>query len=208
MCWMGEVASWGPVALATTIDAFVGFFRDAHADATGAASPLTSLGLVQRLGMAALLGMAIGGIYQLTYTGSRRRYRKSMVQTQILLCLGGALIWVIVGNNLARAFGLGGALSLIRFRTPVPNPKDTTVVFFSIIIGMAAGLGQYATAAIGTGVFGVVMVLLWAFNIGRRPRRLARLSEEPFPFTEPAPAAEAAAPLPAPPETGAFFDKG
>jgi len=205
---MGEGTQGELIGLATTIDSFVSFFRDAHGEATGASSTLSALGLIQRLGMAALLGLAIGGIYQLTYTGSRRRYRKSMVQTQILLCLGGALIWVIVGNNLARAFGLGGALSLIRFRTPVPNPKDTTVVFFSIIIGMAAGLGQYATALIGTGVFGLVMVLLWALNIGRRPRRLTRLAEEPFSFSEPAPAGEGSTTIPAPPETGAFFDKG
>jgi len=199
---MGELHGIG-----TTIDAFVNFFRDAHVEANAAAS-FGAITVMQRMAMAALLGLAIGGIYQLTYTGSRRRYRKSMVQTQILLCLGGALIWIIVGNNLARAFGLGGALSLIRFRTPVPNPKDTTVVFFSIIIGMAAGLGQYATAMVGTGAFGLMMVVLWAFNIGRRPKRLARPLAEPFhvPFPEPGPGAEPPPNLG--PQGGACFDKG
>jgi len=200
---MGEV-----VWLGTTIDAFVNFFRDAHASSGSGNQPLGAILVIQRLATASVMGFLIGWIYQFTYAGSRRRYRKSMVQTQMLLCLGGALIWVIVGNNLARAFGLGGALSLIRFRTPVRNPKDTTVVFFSIIIGMAVGLGQYATAMIGTGVFGLMMVLLWGFDIGRRPRRLARSVPEPFPLVEPPGGGMPGAPPPLSPDGGAFFDKG
>jgi hypothetical protein len=101
-----------------------------------------------------------------------------MVHTQVLLCLGGALIWVIVGNNLARAFGLGGALSLIRFRTPVRDPKDTVVVFFSIIIGMACGLGQYSTALIGTGVLGIILTFMRRARFGRMPNDLIQMQQE------------------------------
>ncbi|MDD8050507.1 MAG: DUF4956 domain-containing protein, partial [Verrucomicrobiota bacterium] len=111
-------------------------------------------------------------------TGKPKSFRPSMVHTQVLLCLGGALIWVIVGNNLARAFGLGGALSLIRFRTPVRDPKDTVVVFYSIIIGMACGLGNYATAVIGTGVLGLVLTFMRRAHFGRMPNDLIMAQEE------------------------------
>lgn len=164
------------MTFATTITSFVDFFQDAQ---TGAdAQILSNLEILVRLSMATLMGLIIGSMYRWTFTGKPKSFRPSMVHTQVLLCLGGALIWVIVGNNLARAFGLGGALSLIRFRTPVRDPKDTVVVFYSIIIGMACGLGNYATAVIGTGVLGLVLTFMRRAHFGRMPNDLIMAQEE------------------------------
>ncbi|MDD8045468.1 MAG: DUF4956 domain-containing protein, partial [Verrucomicrobiota bacterium] len=142
------------------------------------AQVLSNLEILVRLSMATIMGLIIGSMYRWTFTGKPKSFRPSMVHTQVLLCLGGALIWVIVGNNLARAFGLGGALSLIRFRTPVRDPKDTVVVFYSIIIGMACGLGNYATAVIGTGVLGLVLTFMRRAHFGRMPNDLIMAQEE------------------------------
>lgn len=111
-----------------------------------------------RLLSACLIGWLIGQVYRRTYTG--RRFTPTLPDTNMLLCLGGALIWTVVGNNLVRAFGLAGTIGLIRYRTVVRDPKDTTILLFSMVLGMACGLGQFASAFVGAGVVILVMVFL------------------------------------------------
>jgi uncharacterized membrane protein YhiD involved in acid resistance len=65
-----------------------------------------------------------------------------------------------IGNNLARAFGLVGAMSIIRFRTAVKDTQDIIFIFFSLAIGMTAGVGLHALAIVGTLFIGLVSVLL------------------------------------------------
>lgn len=121
--------------------------------------------------LAAILGFVLAMIYHWTYTGKKER-RGQMVYTIVLLCLGGSLVWLIVADNLVRAFGLAGALAMIRYRTRMQDPKDTTMVFFAIIIGMACGLHQYFLAVFGTLFIGLVLwVILLVDNytsVGRR----------------------------------------
>ena len=64
-----------------------------------------------------------------------------MEQAQTLLCVSGAMMMIIIGNSLARAFGIAGAASIIRFRTPVDDPKDVTILFLLMGLGMSSGLG-------------------------------------------------------------------
>ena len=59
----------------------------------------------------------------------------------MLLCLAGALMMLIVGDSLPRAFGIAGAAAIVRFRTPVEDPRDITVLFLLMALGMSAGLG-------------------------------------------------------------------
>jgi len=117
-----------------------------------AQSPLQ---IILNLSMALILGFIYSYVYRLTYTGKKKDKRmksemKSMQYTIILLTLGGALIWIVVADNLVRAFGLAGALSLIRYRTVLKEPTNTIKVFYAIILGMSCGLSQYYTAIIGT----------------------------------------------------------
>ena len=62
-----------------------------------------------------------------------------MEQAQTLLCVSGAMMMIIIGNSLARAFGIAGAASIIRFRTPVDDPKDVTILFLLMGLGMSVG---------------------------------------------------------------------
>jgi hypothetical protein len=74
------------------------------------------------------------------------------------------LVWLLVADNLVRAFGLAGALSLIRYRTNVSDPKDTSMVFFSMLFGMACGVHQYSTAAIGVLMLSIILVIMKLVN--------------------------------------------
>src|SRR5262245_52807199 len=79
---------------------------------------------------------------------------------------------IIIGNSVARAFGVAGAASLIRFRTPVEDPKDITILFLLMGLGMATGLGAFAVAGLGTGFLCLSLVLLDRLPSDRKPREL------------------------------------
>ena len=85
---------------------------------------------------------------------------RSMRQAQILLCVAGAMVMVIIGNSVARAFGIAGAASIIRFRTPVDDPKDVVILFLLMGLGMAAGVGAFAVAGLGTAFLCAFLMLL------------------------------------------------
>ena len=85
----------------------------------------------------------------------------AVIQTQIVLAVIGAIIMLVVGASLARAFGIVGAASLVRYRAKIGDPKDAAVMLGALSIGLAAGVGIYLTAAIGTTF---VLLILWALE--------------------------------------------
>jgi len=115
---------------------------------------------------ALILGFFIAFVYTKTHRGVS--YSQSFVHTLILLTLMTAVVMMIIGNNLARAFGLVGALSIVRFRTVVKDTKDTAYVFFSLVVGMAVGTNAYLVALLGTLAGISVIVFLDMTNFGSR----------------------------------------
>jgi len=81
-----------------------------------------------------------------------------VIQTQIILAVVGAVVMLVVGSSLARAFGIVGAAGLVRYRAKIDDPKDAGVMLSTLAVGLAAGVGVYLLAAFAT-VF--VMALLW-----------------------------------------------
>ena len=81
------------------------------------------------------------------------------------------MIWVIVATSLVRAFGLAGMVGLIRYRTPVRDPKDNVMVFLSMGIGMACGLGQVAVAVVSTAFLTVVLFAMHEFRLGKKKKK-------------------------------------
>ena len=120
-----------------------------------------------------VLATAIGVIV----TSVHRKYRRerpqtqAMEQAQVLLCVSGALMMVIIGGSVARAFGIAGAASIIRFRTPVEDPKDITILFLLMGLGMAAGVGLFAVAGLGTLFLCLCLALLNRLG-AKRPRAM------------------------------------
>lgn len=91
-----------------------------------------------------------------------------VIQTQIVLAVVGALVMLIVGASLARAFGIVGVASLIRYRTKVDDPKDASVMLGCLCVGLASGVELYGLAAFGT-VF--ILGMLWIVE-SLEPERL------------------------------------
>jgi len=112
-------------------------------------------------------GIVIALVYRFTYRGPS--YSASFVNSLVLLCLITAVVILVIGNNLARAFGLVGAMSIIRFRTAVRDTQDIVFIFFSLTIGMAAGVGLNSVATMGTLFICLVIILLNSVGFGRPP---------------------------------------
>lgn len=108
------------------------------------------------------LSAFIGWIYQITHRGTS--YTQSFVFTLVLNGMVVALVMMIVGSSIARAFSLVGALSIIRFRNAVKETRDVGFIFFTMAIGMAVGTRFYLLAAIGTIVISLVILLMIRFN--------------------------------------------
>lgn len=117
-------------------------------------------------------GIVIALVYRFTYKGAS--YSSSFVNSLVLLSLITAVVILVIGNNLARAFGLVGAMSIIRFRTAVRDVQDIVFIFFSLSIGMAAGVGLNSVAIIGTIFICLIIILLDTTGFGR-PARLKHL---------------------------------
>jgi anti-anti-sigma factor len=99
-------------------------------------------------------------------------HSRSMQQAQMLLCVAGAMVMIIIGNSVARAFGVAGAASIIRFRTPVEDPRDITILFFLMGLGMASGLGAFAVAGVATAFLCVFLIALDRLPLDQKPREL------------------------------------
>jgi uncharacterized membrane protein YhiD involved in acid resistance len=84
----------------------------------------------------------------------------AVIQTQIILAVVGALVMLVVGASLARAFGIVGAASLVRYRSKIEDPKDAGVMLSCLALGLASGVGIYWVAAVSTlFILGVLWVL-------------------------------------------------
>lgn len=111
-----------------------------------------------KLVCALLIGLLVSSVHQ--PSARERSSGRQMEQAQVLLCVSGAMMMIIVGNSLARAFGIAGAASIIRFRTPVDDPKDVTVLFLLMALGMATGLGSLGVSGLGTAFLCLSLVAL------------------------------------------------
>jgi len=109
-----------------------------------------------------VLSAFIGWIYKITHRGTS--YTQSFVFTLVLNGMIVALVMMIVGSNIARAFSLVGALSIIRFRNAVKETRDVGFIFFTMAIGMAIGTRFYLLGVIAAIVISLVILLMTRFN--------------------------------------------
>jgi uncharacterized membrane protein YhiD involved in acid resistance len=110
------------------------------------------------LPIAAVLGAALA--FRPVRRGTPPR-TPHVIQTQIVLAVIGALVILIVGSNLARAFGIAGVANLVRYRAKIEDPKDAAVMLAALAVGLASGAGIYLVAA-GSAAF--ILVVLWALE--------------------------------------------
>jgi uncharacterized membrane protein YhiD involved in acid resistance len=122
------------------------------------AYPLTAFEILLNIGLAFVLGIVVTAVYRLT--NRNRPVSLSFQLTLMILTMVIALVMIIIGNSIARAFSLVGALSIIRFRTAVKDNRDIAFIFFSLAAGMAAGVGNYPVAVYGVGLICLLLLLL------------------------------------------------
>ncbi len=111
-----------------------------------------------------ILSYFIAFLYKTTHKGLS--YSQSFTVTLVLFSGIAACAIMIIGNSLARAFGLAGALTIIRFRTVIKDPKDIAYLFWSLVVGLACGTGVYSIAFIGTSMIALAIVILNRSNFG------------------------------------------
>jgi len=111
-----------------------------------------------------ILGVVISLVYKKTHKGLS--YSQSFMITNIFVAVIVCMVIMIIGNNLARAFALVGALSIIRFRTVIKDTKDTAYIFWALAAGMASGTGSYFLAIAGTIFLSGIAFILHFTNYG------------------------------------------
>jgi uncharacterized membrane protein YhiD involved in acid resistance len=109
-----------------------------------------------------ILCSAIGYVYQITHRGAS--YTQSYVHTLVLNGMVVAVVMLIIGSNIARAFALVGALSIIRFRNAVKETRDVGFIFFTMAIGMAIGTKFYLLAVVAALIICLVILIMTRFN--------------------------------------------
>ena len=133
------------------------FAEDGPVDTTWSAQVEAFWRAVIRLPVAAALSAILAFRPRRRGTPTRQG---PVIQTQIVLALVGAMVMMVVGASLARAFGIVGAAGLIRYRAKVEDPKDAGVMLSTLAIGLASGVGLYLFAVFATGfVFAVLLVI-------------------------------------------------
>jgi uncharacterized membrane protein YhiD involved in acid resistance len=118
-----------------------------------------------RLPLAAILGAALALRPRRRGTPPRT---PAVLQTQIILAIVGAVIMLVVGASLARAFGIVGAANLIRYRSKIDDPKDAVVMLCTLAVGLASGVGLYALAVVSTGFIGGALWVIESFEAPSR----------------------------------------
>ena len=120
--------------------------------------------VLANLGVALFCGIVISLVYRYTYKGLN--YSASFAISMVMLTMITSIVIMVIGNNLARAFGMVGAMSIIRFRTAVKDASDIMFIFFSLAIGLACGVKLYAVAVTSTFFVSGVYLLFTIFDFG------------------------------------------
>jgi hypothetical protein len=127
---------------------------------------LSGTSILLFLTMAFVLGQVIAWVYIWTHSGLS--YSRSQAQSLVLLSVIVTLVMLAIGNNLARAFGLFGALALVRFRTPIKDTRDSAFLFMAVAVGIAVGSQNLRIAILGTGLLSALALYLFWSGFGGR----------------------------------------
>ncbi len=140
---------------------------------------LTTQIIIIRLAAAAVIACFIFLSYRLSHDGSI--YSKKFNVSLVALTLITTTVMIVIGNNIALSLGMVGALSIVRFRTAIKDSRDTVYIFWTIVVGICCGSGDYLVAAVGS-AFAFVLLLLFGRlrNDGRMLLiiRTARVNED------------------------------
>ena len=118
------------------------------------------------ISMAAVLGFLIFVSYYITHRGTI--YCKKFNASLVVLTVLTGTVMTVIGNNIALSLGMVGALSIVRFRTAIKDSRDTVYIFWTVIVGICCGVGDYMVALIGSAVTFIVLFILGAIKNDNR----------------------------------------
>lgn len=121
-------------------------------------STLSVEAIVIQIVSAVIISFAIYISYWYTHVGTA--YSKKFNVSLITLTVLTSTVMTVIGNNIALSLGMVGALSIVRFRTAIKDSRDTTYIFWAIIVGICCGVGDYLVASIGTCAVFIVLLFL------------------------------------------------
>ena len=114
--------------------------------------------IIMHLVVATIIGFCIYISYKISHMGTV--YSKKFNVSLVMLTILTATVMTVIGNNVALSLGMVGALSIVRFRTAIKDSRDTAYIFWTIIVGICCGVGDYLVAGIGSAIVFVVMLIL------------------------------------------------
>lgn len=132
-------------------------------------SDSTTLGLGEVI-LATIIPFILAVPISLTYryTQKHANYSPLFVQSILLFASLTSLVTLIIGGNIARAFGLVGALSIVRFRNALKSPIDTVYIFWALVLGMACGSGYYLAATVAVIILLILTYILHFLKFGEK----------------------------------------
>ncbi len=135
-------------------------------DFIGPARELDGTQIITSLILSFILSSFMAAIYKWTHSGFS--YSRSFVQTLILGCLCSAIMIIAIGNNLAKGLGIMGALAIVRFRSPIRDPRDLIFLFACLALGIACGSQSFQVAIYGSIGFAMIAFYLHAAPFSSR----------------------------------------
>lgn len=130
------------------------------------AGELTTQEIAINILMAALLGFFIFISYAISHRGTI--YSKKFNASLVVLTVLTGTVMTVIGNNIALSLGMVGALSIVRFRTAIKDSRDTVYIFWTVIVGICCGVGDFIVAAIGSVITFVTLLILGSIKNDNR----------------------------------------
>lgn len=140
---------------------------------------LTTEAVVLRLAAATVIAAFVFISYWLSHDGSI--YSKKFNVSLVAMTLITTTVMIVIGNNIALSLGMVGALSIVRFRTAIKDSRDTIYIFWTVVVGICCGSGDYTVAAIGSAFIFLILLIFGRIKNDNRMLliiRTARVNEE------------------------------
>ncbi len=138
--------------------------------------------IVLRILICAGLGFLITLSYKMAHAGAV--YSKKFNVTLLVLTVLTGSVMMVIGNNLALSLGMVGALSIVRFRTAIKDSRDTAYIFWTIIVGICCGAGDFTIAAVGSAAVFIILLIFGAIKNDDRLLLIVRSTRETAPKVE------------------------
>ncbi len=129
-------------------------------------STLTWEQIAANIIVSGIIGFLIFVSYMISHRGTI--YSKKFNVSLVVLTVLTSMVMTVIGNNVALSLGMVGALSIVRFRTAIKDSRDTVYIFWTIIVGICCGVGDYVVAGIGSGFVFILLLIFGAIKNNNR----------------------------------------